>query len=144
MKELFYFIAVLYLMKNIINLMTIDKYVNRLKKFKELTLNNKEWVNDWDDMSKDMKRHIVSVLINIGFIMWIFIGLLTSNWVLFLTIIIYMFLIYSPLCKMAYGRSILKPLVIVNKSIHIIWALFLIINAFHLKINLFEVIFNLF
>lgn len=74
---------------------------------------------------------------------WLFIGLFTFQWAGFLSIILLNILIISPLSKIA--RSTFFEVIInwINSIIGLSFAIFVIINHYHLKIYLAQIFMNL-
>jgi len=93
----------------------------------------------WDDMTEEYKDLLKTKgLASVFFMLWMFTGLLTFNWLIFLAIIIFNFTIIAPLGKLfkySIGYTVLHW---VNSLIGFTFGLFIIINSYHLKIDVYK------
>ena len=142
MEHIFYFIGILFLIYEVYFLLNLKNELEESKRFKELTkeFKNLEW-NDYSEEYKKLSKNKAFVLI---FLFWLFIGLASSQWVLFLIFLLFQFIIIKPisdLVKFSFYRYFVTGF---NTVVGIIFSLFLILNKYHFKLNLYEILINYF
>ena len=142
MEHIFYFIGILFLIYEVYFLLNLKNELNESKRFKELTkeFKNLEW-NDYSEEYKKLFRIKASLQI---FVIWLFIGLMSSQWVLFLIFLLFNFIIIIPisyLVKFSFYRYFITGF---NTLVGIVFSLFLILNKYHFKLNLYELLINYF
>ncbi len=118
MKHIFYLITIIPLMFELLNVYNPKRYNRFMNQFK------KDKKKSWDKWTKNQKN--ISVLM-LFYIMWSFVGLFSSQWLTFLVLI---FISFIPK-KGVYMRFI-------DSFITVLILLFIIINRYHLDINLYE------
>jgi hypothetical protein len=114
------------------------KQVSEIKELVEESKKNKG--KKWDEMTKKYKDLLISKgFFVILFKVWMFLGLLTFNWFIFLFIIIFNFLIIAPISKIIkrFNKAYVT-LYLFNSIIGFILGVFVIVNSYHLKINTYE------
>ena len=137
MTHLFYFIGIIFLVYKVIFLLSLREKIEDLKLFKKLTKENKGL--EWDDYSPEYKKQLKSKYFLFIFIIWFFVGLLSSQWFLFLIFLILNFFVFAPISKIV-GFSPLRYITSgANTIIGIIFCLFLIINKYHLHLDTFQI-----
>jgi hypothetical protein len=120
---LFYVITILPLCWELTNLSNLKKRFDLHNLLRSYTKDSQ--------MSKELKS--VSALM-VGYIVWIFVGLFSSiNWAVFLIMIFMSFIPKKTIWFLAIDSFITSVLL-----------LFVILNQYHLKIDVFELIKNLF
>ena len=142
MEHIFYFIGILFLIYEVYFLLNLKNELNEYKRFKELT---NEFKNlEWDDYSEEYKKLFKNKAFVLIFLFWLFIGLASSQWVLFLVFLLFQFIIIKPisdLVKFSFYRYFVTGF---NTIVGIIFSLFLILNKYHFKLNLYEILINYF
>ena len=142
MEHIFYFIGILFLIYEVYFLLNLKNELNEYKRFKELT---NEFKNlEWDDYSEEYKKLFKNKAFVLIFLFWLFIGLASSQWVLFLVFLLFQFIIIKPisdLVKFSFYRYFVTGF---NTVVGIIFSLFLILNKYHFKLNLYEILINYF
>jgi len=143
MTHLFYFGGLLFLIYEMYFLFNVVEKVNNVKKYKEYNKENKGV--KYDDMPEDIKSQVLEVmLIGIPYMLWLFVGLLSTQWVLFGLLIIFAFGIVTPLRKLV-GFSPLRYITTTIDTLICISVIgFIIINKYHLHIDTLSYIKNLF
>jgi len=137
MKHIFYFIGILFIIYELKWIMYPKSEAKKSEKLHRLLKEHKEkkWDNSTDEFKEILKiRGLMSLL----FVIWMFAGLLTFNWVLFLISIVFNIAIVGLLSKalrFSIGYIILHWL---NSIIGFTFGVFVIINSYHLKINLYD------
>lgn len=136
METIFYLSAVFLLWNELDWILRPIKKTNEARQFKILSGINKG--KKWDEFTDEYKSVVKSKVWLFIPVIWIFIGLFTSQWVLFLSMFIFKIAIITPISKLAQ-HSILYTIVHwINSVIGFAVGLFVIINHYHLKINLTE------
>ena len=142
MEHIFYFIGILFLIYEVYFLLNLKNELEESKRFKELT---KEFKNlEWNDYSEEYKKLFKNKAFVLIFLFWLFIGLASSQWVLFLIFLLFQFIIIIPisdLVKFSFYRYFVTGF---NTVVGIIFSLFLILNKYHFKLNLYEILINYF
>jgi hypothetical protein len=143
MKHFYYLLGLVYI---IYELAWVVSTRSRLESTRNFVKESEKFKGKkWDEYSKEFKSMIKSQLLLRSFlILWIFLGLFTYNWVGYLALIILsVFLSLLPL------KRIDKLLGTDNISVGIHWTsslirlllgVFFIINSYHLKIDLAELV----
>lgn len=115
MKHLFYFIAILPLLWEMINLLNVKRAHNFHKRMKL-----KKGFESFTSPEKSLS------FLSLGYLIWIFIGLFSFQWIVFLAIIML--------------SLIPKKLIVIrwiDSLISFILLLFILLNAYHFKIDVF-------
>ena len=123
-------------------LMQPQKFVLDRINFDKLQKENKG--KKWDDMSEEYHSALIGKIPMLFLSIWMISGLFTFNWVAFLIILVFNFLIITPIgkaLKFSKGYTILHWS---NSLIGLIWGVFIIINSYHLKIDLLNYLANAF
>ena len=139
MKHIFYFIGICFIIHEVLWLLNPVEYTEKSKKLKDLMKQNKD--KKWDEYPQDYK----DILINRGlpsllFTLWMFTGLLTFNWFAFAVLIVFNTVFIMPLGKLFKFSFAYTALHWLNSIIGFAFGLFVIINSYHLKLNLYEIV----
>jgi hypothetical protein len=118
-----------------------DKF-KEAKAFQEMTktLKGKKW-NEYPQEYKSMVGNKLWVLYTP---IWLFIGLFTFQWVGYLLILVLNFFIIAPLSKFTKNSIAYIMINWLNSLIVLVFALFVIVNHYHLNIDLTQWLFSLF
>jgi hypothetical protein len=108
-----------------------ESFMNLTKEFKG---------KKWDDYSSDYKSQLIAKMPNLFIILWLMIGLFTSQWILFLLILLFNLGIVAPISKLTKYSIFYTILHWFNSVIGLIFGLFIIINHYHLGINTTDLI----
>jgi len=119
MKHLFYLLTIFPILWEFINLNSPKKCYNFSKSLKG------EKYNNFSSTQKTFSIYMI------GYLLWVFIGLFSCQWILFLLILILSFI---PI-KYIWMQFI-------NSLISIFVLLFILINEYHLHFNLYTFIFH--
>jgi hypothetical protein len=139
MKHIFYFIGICFIIHEVLWLVNPVEYTEKSKKLKELMKQNKG--KKWDTYSEDYKDILISRgLPSLLFTLWFFAGLLTFNWVAFIAIIAFNFIAIAPISKLFKFSPAYTILHWLNSVIGLAFGVFVIINSYHLKLNLYEIV----
>ncbi len=136
MKHIFYFIGLCFILYELTWIFhpikkTLESrrfYKIAKGEFKELGING---------LSKQDKELLINKSITmIFYLFWFLIGLFTFNWFAFLVFLCFSNMIMAPLNRLfrdTWGQYVIH---FVNSIIGLVFALFVIINSYHLKIDL--------
>ena len=137
MTHFFYFIGILFLIYEVYFLIGIKEKIDDVKNLNKLIKEHKGL--EWDDYSPELKKQLKSKAFLLLFIVWFFVGLLSSQWFLFLLFLLSNFLIFVPISKLV-GFSPLRYFTSgLNTVLGIVFATFLIINKYHLHLDTFQI-----
>ena len=104
------------------------------EKFMELSKLNKG--KKWDDYSDEYKSELKSKIGKVLVLLWLFVGLLTFQWVGFLAVILFNIVVMAPLSALTKYSMAYTVLHWFNSLIGFAFGIFVIINHYHLKIDL--------
>lgn len=143
MTHLFYATGLLFLIYEIYFLFNLVEKVNNVKKCKQFTKENKD--AKYDDIPEELKVTVREIaIVGIPYILWLFLGLLSSQWLMFGLLLVFSFVIIYPIRKLA-GFSPLRYVVTgIDTVVCILVIAFIIINKYHLHIDTLSYIKNLF
>lgn len=133
MTHLFYFTTIFFLFKEIQWLYSPRERVADVKQFSELSKLNKG--KKWDDFSPEYKSELKSKIGVVLIPLWMFVGLFTFQWSAFLIMLLFNFVIIAPisqLTKYSFAYLILHWL---NSVIGFAFGIFVILNHYHLHID---------
>lgn len=97
----------------------------------------------WNEYSDEYKSELKSKFWLIGIILWMFIGLFTFQWVAFLAMLIFNVMIISPIIKLTRYTMAYTVIHWINSLIGFVFGVFVIINHYHLKIDLTQWVLSL-
>ena len=134
MTHLFYATGLLFLIYEIYFLFNLVEKVNNVEKCKQFTKENKD--AKYDDIPQELKVTVREiVIVGIPYILWLFLGLLSSQWLMFGLLLVFSFVIIYPIRKLA-GFSPLRYVVTgIDTVVCILVIAFIIINKYHLHID---------
>ena len=99
----------------------------------------------WDDYTEEYKSLLKTKgLASLTFTLWMFGGLLTFNWLAFLIKIAFSFIIIAPISKLTQYSWAYTGLHWFNSLLGFAFGLFVIVNSYHLKIDLYAWFLGLF
>ena len=90
----------------------------------------------WDEFSEEYNSQLKSKLVLVLVLIWMFIGLFTFQWAGFVAIFLFNLLIIAPLSKITRYSITYTIIHWFNSLIGLTFGLFVIINHYHLKIDL--------
>lgn len=141
--DTFYFIGILVTLTLFLNILTFKRHIRIsewLFSFKKVTGNNPN-ISDYreGDYIFLLKRNIYSIFESV----WVLIGLLSDNWLMFVFIIIYTKLFEIALKEIRFtiiGKVMFFKLMLIKFIIYS----FIVLNNFYFHINLYEEMLNIF
>jgi hypothetical protein len=134
MTTIYYLSTILFIWAEWAWLVSPIEKTNDAKKFFELSKLNKG--KKWDEFSKEYKSELKSKVWLIWILLWMFIGLFTFQWAGFLAMLVFNILIVSPLSKLTRYSIAYTIIHWFNSLIGFAFGVFVIINHYHLKIDL--------
>lgn len=137
MKHIFYLVAIAFIIYEMLWILNPKEQVDKSKKFSEESKKNKG--KKWDEMTEEYKDLLKGKgLVSLLFTMWMVAGLLTFNWLPFLAKLVFNFVIIAPISKLtkySIGYTVLHWL---NSVVGFAFGVFVVVNSYHLKINIYE------
>lgn len=134
MTTIYYLSTILFIWAELDWLVSPIEKTNDAKRFFELSKLNKG--KKWDEFSKEYKSELKSKVWLIWILLWMFIGLFTFQWAGFLAMLIFNIVIISPLSKLTMYSIAYTVIHWFNSLIGFAFGVFVIINHYHLKIDL--------
>ncbi len=134
MTTIYYLSTIIFLVIELGWLISPIEKANKARKFLELSKQIKD--KKWDEFSEEFKSEFKSNLWQVWILIWLFIGLFTFQWAGFLAMLIFNILIVSPLSKLTINTFFYIILHWVNSIVGFVFAIFVIVNHYHLKIDL--------
>lgn len=142
MKHIFYFIGIFFIISELLWVLYPQSKVKKSKRLYELKNEHKD--KNWDEYPQEYKDIILSKLPDLFFMFWLFVGLLTFNWFSFLLIISINVFIVFPISKITRFSVAYTALHWVNSVIGLAFGVFVVINSYHLKIDVYELFKSIF
>jgi len=143
MKHIFYFTWILFLLYELLWIANAREKIETTKKATKWIKDHKsdlpKSLSDWDSDAKSTLYQVLFIVIPVYVLK--FIGLMSFNWVLFAAWIAFSFLFMMPLSKLFKDTKLYLPLHAFATIVNILVIIFAILNSYHLKIKLAELIF---
>jgi hypothetical protein len=141
MTTIYYLSSIIIIISQMDWLLSPIKMTADAKKFREMSKLNEN--KKWDDYPDEYKSEVKSRIRYLFTPLWLFIGLFTFQWIAFLFILVFNFLVVLPLSKLTRFSTIYIMLHWFNSLIGLLFCLFVIVNHFHLKIDLTQWVLSL-
>lgn len=135
MKHLFYFIGIFFILRQLAFIFSPIESWEKAKKFIDLTKRLKG--KEYDDLDPETQRTILAKLPLLILLLWLFVGLFSFNWPAFAAIIVLGFAVGFFAKATSYSRINIVTYFI-NHFICLIFGVFVILNSYHLKIDLYQ------
>lgn len=143
MKHIFHILTIVFIFNELGWLSNPVKRMESSKLFKRLSKEMKgKGYSEWTQEYKDMLYP--KVLVAFAFLTWMVGGLLSFNWLLFLVFFIMQIIIITPLTKLFKFSKTYVVLHWFNALVGLCVGLFVLINSYHLKIDLLEFVMQYF
>ncbi len=142
MTTIYYIFTMVFLWDELSFLYSPIEKTKKAKLFKELSEKFKG--KKYKEYSDELKSEIWNNAHKIIILIWLFVGLMTQQWVLFLGILIFNLLIVAPLSRMTRYSMAYTLIHWVNSLIGFAFGLFVLINHYHLKIDVSGMILSMF
>ena len=138
MTTIYYLSTIIFLLIELHWLVSPIEKTNKARKFMALSKLNKD--KKWDEFSEEYKSQLKSKIWLLYVLFWMLIGLFTFQWQAFLLMIVFNFMIINPISKLVKNTFLYTILHWINSLIGFAFGVFVIINHYHLKLNLTEII----
>lgn len=138
MTTIYYLSTILIIWLELTWLMSPIEKTNDAKKFFELSKQFKG--KKWDEFSEEYKSEMRGKFLHIFVLIWLFFGLFTFQWAGFLAILVFNFLIIGPISKITRFSIAYTIIHFCNSIIGFAFGLFIIINHYHLHIDLTQLL----
>lgn len=134
MTTIYYLSTIVFLWMELLWIIQPVEETNSARKFVQL---QKEFKNkNWDDYPENYKSEIFSRIWKIWIFIWLFVGLFTFQWIGFLVFLSFKILIIAPISKITQFSFAYTVIHWLNSIIGFAFGVFVIVNHYHLKINL--------
>lgn len=143
MKHLYYSIGILFIIHELLWMLDIKSRLEKNRNIlKEAKINKGR---SFDDMTAEYINMLkTNVLVSYVILVWLFVGLFTFNWLAFLIEIIFNFVIVAPISKLIKYNNAYIILHWFNSLFGFSFGIFVILNTYHLKIDLYDWFLSLF
>ena len=138
MTTIYYLSTIIFLLIELHWLVSPIEKINKARKFMALSKLNKD--KKWDEFSEEYKSQLKSKIWLLYVLFWMLIGLFTFQWQAFLAMIVFNFMIINPISKLVKNTFLYTILHWINSLIGFAFGVFVIVNHYHLKLNLTEII----
>lgn len=142
MTTIYYLTAILFIWVELQWIVSPIEKANESRIFFVLSKLNKG--KKWDECSDEYKSKLKSKIWLLWIYVWMFLGLLTFQWVVFLAMIVFQIFIISPISKLTIFTFAYTIIHWVNSIIGFGFSVFVLINHYHLKLDLTQYIMQIF
>lgn len=143
MIHLFHLITIFFIIKELIWISSPNDMIENKRRLEELQKSEKG--KDYKDHSTEFKSLLKKTgLTSFVILIWMIFGLMTFNWVLFLAILLFNILIIRTISKPFKYSKIYTAIHWVNSIIGLSFGVFVLINHYHLRIDMFKVLMEFF
>lgn len=142
MSYIYYFIGIIFLIRSLSRLLRPKEItLRRFDAIAEGKAHDGNKTGDWSKYTPAYKNYAKKLIPSLLLLLWVFIGLLSFQWVMFLGFIIVTFVFINPLHKLL-NKSLTAASVLqfITSLLTILFLTFVIINGIHLKITSFEIL----
>lgn len=144
MIHIFYLFGIVYLISELFAVLNPLSYTAKMERI--FTFMKKHAGENLDSLPPDVKKNIGSIMFHgffsLAVMIWAFIGLLTSQWIVFVAFLVFSVAIYSPISKLIrakFGYGTTYTVYHMFGSLVDIGLIgFAIINHYHLHIDLMQ------
>lgn len=137
MNHIFYFIGIIFFLRSLSYLLAPVAKSKKLVAFNKLQKENKG--KEWDEYTPEYKEKLKGYIWKLPLFLFPIFGLFSSvNWMLFLVYLIVSTAILAPLGKLLSGSKAHVGYVILSATVAIGVSLFAVLNAYHLRINIWQ------
>jgi len=142
MTHLYYFLTIIFICIQASYLVSPMKYTNNAKRFHELAneFKGKQYV----EFSNEYKGMIKNKVWLIFGLLWLFLGIFTFQWIAYLTYIVFNVIVISPLLTLTRYSFVYTVIHWIGSFISLLFWLFVILNHYHLKLDLTTILLSYF
>lgn len=135
MKHIFYLIAICYILYEMVWVFSPIKSAEKSRRYFKLLKGETKM----DDMSKDDKSLVMTkAFTSLFYLIWLFIGLFTFNWPIFLGYLILIWVVLTPIAKLTMETKMYAVVQWIGGVIGVLFGLFVILNSYHFKMDLMK------
>jgi hypothetical protein len=138
MTTIYYLSTIIFLLLELHWLVSPIEKTNNARKFLALSKLNKG--KKWNEYSEEYKSELKSKIWLLYVLFWMLLGLFTFQWQVFLIMIVFNFMIIAPISKIVKDSFLYTILHWINSLIGFAFGVFVIVNHYHLKLNLTDII----
>jgi hypothetical protein len=140
MQHLFYILAIPFLIYEFIWVVAPSERVESALKRLELSIKLKG--KKWDEYSEEEQKFLLpKVIFSFYIFIWLILGIFTIQWVLFLAMFAFIFLVIKPLSKLTKENKLAFTILHwLNSIIGLGFVLFVIVNKYHLRIDVWQLV----
>ena len=138
MKHIYHILTILFIIKQIQWIINPRYYLNKFDDINRMKEMNK---NDIIGIITHFFPLLLSAIISL---IWVVIGFFTFNWFVFLLFTIYNYAFIHPLSKKLKGTENMIYLYRFSSIIGLSVSIFILLNSYYLKIDVYELFLNLF
>ena len=136
MTHLFYLTGLLFIWRELLWIYSPKEQVEKIKAYNELSKLNKG--KKWDDFTPEYKSALKGNIHLLIIFLWLFIGLFTFQWDVFLFMLVFNLVIIAPLSRLTRYSYVYMAIHWVNSVIGFAFGVFVIINHYHLQISFYK------
>jgi hypothetical protein len=141
MTTFYYLISIFFILTELQWILSPIEKTKDAKRFLEMSKENKG--KKWDEFTEEYRDQVKSKVWLLIVPLWLLLGLFTFQWIGFLMILIFNFLIISPISKLTKYSMAYSIIHWVNSLIGFAFGVFVIVNHYHLKIDLTQLFLSL-
>lgn len=134
MTTLYYLSSIILIVYELKWILAPVSETNKRMKFNKLRKENED--KKWSEQSPLYKAEVFLLLPKFYILIWLIVGLFTSQWIIFLAILAFNIFIVGPLSKLTQYNFLYTLIHWINSVIGLCFVLFVIINKYHLNIDL--------
>lgn len=134
MKHIYYFIGIFVLLTEWGWIVAPREKTKEVQEFKEQHQQYKKI--KWERLPEDYKDLLKKQFVSLVVFLWLVVGLFTFQWAGFLAILLFNLVVIAPISRLTRYSYAYTTLHWFNSVIGLAFVLFVIINAYHLKIDL--------
>jgi len=99
----------------------------------------------WDDKPKEHREDLKGKLYILIFFLWLAFGIMTSQWALFIAYLVTSVIIFAPIRRLFKNNAFMYAIISWFSSLlGFVFGVFVILNAYHLRIDVNSLIIGLF
>lgn len=141
-----FFVTVYYLIAVFFIIWSLPAFGRPLKAAEKLIKGRKiakEKFTHWKDIPEGNKWFYWQVVKTVFFLIWVIVGVFTFQWVVFLTYFIWWVIILGAITRHIKNKYILAVFQFIYAFTGIVFAFFVILNKYHLKIDFHDQVINI-
>lgn len=138
MTHIFYLFILLFLVYELFFLINLKEYLNAMLDLKRYLKNEGQYIS-YKNFPEHKKSTFYRCLFALFLVLFLFIGLLSSQWFLFASYLLVAFIIFQPLISITRKiKPLYYSLAFIDTLVAIIFSLLVILNKYHLHIDFYS------